>query len=207
VKKEALVFGNHGALFMNAMTWWDHKTGSVWSQVWGQALEGPLRGATLELIASELVPWETWRAAHPDTLALQPDGSSLGSGYRPETFQDLYVIGVALDGAATAFPYRAAAAVGLINDHVGSAPVLVAVDTKNRRVHVYLRLVEGRTLTFWDADGVVQDRETGSTWRLGTGTAVNGPLAGQVLRALPYVPAFPFAWKDFYPDSRWYLED
>ena len=42
VNGTAEIFGNQGALFMNAMTWWDHTTGSVWSQVWGRAIEGPL---------------------------------------------------------------------------------------------------------------------------------------------------------------------
>ena len=35
------IFGNQGALFMNAMTWWDHTTGSVWSQAWGRSSKGP----------------------------------------------------------------------------------------------------------------------------------------------------------------------
>jgi hypothetical protein len=28
VDGEEVVFGNQGALYMNAMTWWDHTTGS-----------------------------------------------------------------------------------------------------------------------------------------------------------------------------------
>ena len=34
---EVLVFGNQGALWGNAMTWWDHETGTVWSQPLGEA--------------------------------------------------------------------------------------------------------------------------------------------------------------------------
>jgi hypothetical protein len=29
-------------------------------------------------------------------------------------------------------------------------------------------------------------------------------LKGQALRGVPYIPAFPDAWRDFYPDSQWY---
>ena len=71
VSGEALVFGNQGGLFMNAMTWWDHASGSVWSQPWGRAIAGPLKGVELELLPSELVPWKTWRETHPNTLALK----------------------------------------------------------------------------------------------------------------------------------------
>ena len=47
---EAQIFGNQGALFMRAMTWWDHKTESIWSQPWGMAIDGPLEGTRLKLI-------------------------------------------------------------------------------------------------------------------------------------------------------------
>jgi hypothetical protein len=36
------------------------------------------------------------------------------------------------------------------------------------------------------------------------GVAIEGPLKGQALRSVPYIPAFDSAWRDFYPDSEWY---
>ena len=50
VNGETLVFGVQGALWMNAMTWWDHATGSIWSQPLGEAIAGPLRGETVQLV-------------------------------------------------------------------------------------------------------------------------------------------------------------
>ena len=41
---EVLMLGNQGALLGNAMTWWDHDTGSVWSQPLGEAVMGPRTG-------------------------------------------------------------------------------------------------------------------------------------------------------------------
>jgi hypothetical protein len=70
--------GNQGALFGNAMTWWDHDTGSVWMQPTGKAILGPLRGARLELLASTLTDWGSWRRSHPETLALDADGGPTG---------------------------------------------------------------------------------------------------------------------------------
>ena len=64
-----LRFGNNGALFRNAMTWWDHQTNSVWSQPWGTALFGDLKARALTQIPAEVTPWGTWLAEHPDTLA------------------------------------------------------------------------------------------------------------------------------------------
>ena len=75
------------------------------------------------------------------------------------------------------------------------------------QVLTYLRQVDELVLTFVQKDGTVRDQETGSTWRMEQGLALDGPLEGQVLRAVPYIPAFPSAWEDFYPDSRWYNSD
>ena len=72
---EELVFGNQGALWGNAMTWWDHGTGSIWSQPIAEAILGPRKGDRLELFPSTLTRWGPWREAHPETLAL--DGQSL----------------------------------------------------------------------------------------------------------------------------------
>ena len=200
VNGETFVFGNQGGLFMNAMTWWDHKTESVWSQPWGRAIAGPLKGTELTLLPSELVPWKTWREMHPDTLALKEGGRHLGRA----TPHDRFVIGVTLDEWATAFPYELAAEAGVVNDRVGPYPVVVHVNADSRAIHVYLRRVDERTLTFVQGDGAVQDEETGSTWQMDRGIAVEGPLKGQALRSEPYIPAFDSAWRDFYPDSEWY---
>ena len=48
------MFGNEGGLFMNAMTWWDWESQSVWSQ--GAAIDGELTGTRLALLSYELVP-------------------------------------------------------------------------------------------------------------------------------------------------------
>jgi hypothetical protein len=201
VNGETFVFGNQGGLFMNAMTWWDHKTESVWSQPWGRAIAGPLKGTELRLLPSELVPWKTWREMHPDTLALALGERRLARA----TPHDRFVIGVTLDRWATAFPYDLAADAGLVNDQVGPYPLVVHVNADSRAIHVYLRQVDERTLTFVQKDDTVQDEETGSTWQMERGIAVAGPLQGQALRGVPYIPAFDSAWRDFYPDSVWYV--
>ena len=66
---EEVIFGNQGALWGNAMTWWDHDTGSIWSQPLGEAILGPRKGERFELLPSTLTTWEAWQSAHPETLA------------------------------------------------------------------------------------------------------------------------------------------
>ena len=76
VDGEPIVLGNHGALFGNAMTWYDHETGSVWSQPTGEAILGPLTGTKLELLPSTLTTWGDWRDAPGMTPDVRMDASS-----------------------------------------------------------------------------------------------------------------------------------
>ena len=43
---------------MRAMTWWDQETRSIWSQPWGKAIEGPLKGTLLEMVPAGMMPWK-----------------------------------------------------------------------------------------------------------------------------------------------------
>ena len=85
-----IVLGNQGALWGNAMTWWDHETGSVWSQPLGEAILGPLTGTRLELLSSTLTTWDDWRAQHPSTLALDAPGGQ--SRFDAETLDTVAVV-------------------------------------------------------------------------------------------------------------------
>ena len=192
---------------MNAMTWWDHETDSIWSQPWGLAIGGPLKGTRLEMIAASITPWAPWLADHPDTLALHLEVGRLGIGPPRERFNDRYVIGVTLGEHAKGYPFRLASRQGVINDWLGPSPVLVLAVATTGAVHVYLRRVEGKELEFTMRDGELIDRQTGSTWNTSRGIAVDGPLKGTLLKQVPYMSAYDWAWKDFYPHSEFYGQD
>ena len=87
-------FGNAGALFMRAMTWYDHTTESIWSQPWGRAISGELEGAELKLLPSQLATWESWKQDYPNTLVLTTDADRVS--IFPERFSTDFVIGLVL---------------------------------------------------------------------------------------------------------------
>jgi hypothetical protein len=197
---EVHVFGNAGALFMNAMTWYDHKTHSIWSQPWGRAIEGPYKGVALFLLPSQLTTWSSWWEEHPDTLLMANDLDSIGF-YRQRFSRD-FVIGLVLGGDSKAYYFEDVAAEGVINDQFGEHPVVLWAEEDN--FHAYLRRVDGQVLAF-DLEGeYLLDRETGTKWALTTGLAVEGPLKGQSLQPVPSSSAYDWAWTDFYPDSEFY---
>ena len=115
----AIVFGNQGALWGNAMTWWDHDTGSIWSQPIGEAIAGPLKGRTLELLPSTLTTYGSWKAEHPGGLALDAPGGR--SGF------DLSRMAVVVDfgDEATAYDIPSLRDAGPANDVVSGVPIAV----------------------------------------------------------------------------------
>jgi hypothetical protein len=200
IEGKTYVFGNHGALWMNAMTWWDHETQSIWSQPWGRALVGPLKGTQLKLLPFSLVPWNTWRSEHPDTLALIVEGFNYGT-----TPRDEFVAGVAIGDLARGYPYPIIAELMVVNDLLGTIPVVVHTNPNTRSIHIFVRqLSDGTILTFTGTPDTLIDDQTGSTWNPVRGIATDGELKGQGIRELPYISSFDWAWLDFYPHSDFY---
>ena len=80
----------------------------------------------------------------------------------------------------------------VINDSVGGSEVVVIVRRKGPSGFGFLRSVDGQTLTFTMADGVVRDEETGSRWDDG-GRGISGPMTGARLTPVPSRSSFWFA--------------
>ncbi len=190
---------------MQAMTWWDHETESVWSQPWGAAIEGPLEGTRLEMIPASIIPWGTWIADHPETLLL--DESGRGRFRLREESSDNYVIGISIGDHARGYPFPLASRAGAINDTLGPFPILVLANIKTKAVQAYIRTVGDQDLEFILEDDILTDRQTGSTWDPVRGIAVAGPLRGQVLQKAPYMSSFDWAWYDFFPHTDFWGRD
>ncbi len=197
---ETQIFGNAGALYKNAMTWWDRETQSIWSQPTGRAIEGRRKGTELFLLPSEVTSWQNWLNKHPNTLLMSNDLPR--AGWRHQKFDPDFVVGIVLGRDARAYYYKDIAAVGIIQDQLGKTPLLVWAE--GEETAVYSRLHENGPLTFQLEDGLLRDQETDSTWDPSTGLALSGPLSGTALRQLPTLTSYDWAWADFYPQSAFY---
>jgi hypothetical protein len=186
---------------MNAMTWWDHETGSVWSQPWGRSIEGEYRGVELFLLPSEVTTWSNWKEAHPKSLAMINDVDRLSFGAR-QGFNPNFVLGLLLSGEAKAFYYRDVEAQGVVNDHFAGLPIVVWAS--NTGLNAYVRQVGDQVLTFEVQGDQILDVETSSTWDLARGLAVDGALIGEGLQGVPGSSSYDWAWLDFFPESEFY---
>ena len=196
VNGETLIFGVHGALWGNAMTWWDHSTGSIWSQPLGEAIAGPRKGQTVELVASEFTTWGAWRDEHPGTLAL--DAPAGPSGF---DLADFYIV-VDFTDEARAYPVPDLRRAGVVNDVVAGLEIAVVSDpTEPDRWAVFSRRV-GDTVVELEVDGeVLRDTVSGTTFDPTRGFALDGELQGEILDLLPGLTSFPGDYDTFWPDG------
>lgn len=112
------------------------------------------------------------------------------------------MIGVVLADNSKAYYYEDVSNKGTVNDILAGIPILLLA-TKNNYSTFYRR-VEDQVLTFQFVKGQLTDEETGSTWDPSRGLAIDGPLAGRSMQAIPCLSSFDWAWVDFYPESDFY---
>lgn len=219
VGDEILEFGVSGKLIMNLLVMYDRQTDSLWSQLLGKAVRGPLEGTELEYVPALMTTWSDWKARHPQTQAIvkgyKGNRDSYASYYasqsagvigetriddRLQTKQ--FVIGVDTGLATMAFPFSVLNREPVANAQVGELPVLVVFDAGNANGVAYSRRVGDRVLTFESASNdKLRDLETGTLWNSFEGDAIEGPLAGERLDRVKSTIIFWFGWKDFHPDT------
>jgi hypothetical protein len=226
-------FGVSGNLRNSDLVMWDDITKSWWQQFTGEGIVGVHAGDQLELLPSLLVSFGEFVKQYPDGVVLSPGGRNYGTnpyvGYdtsaRPflfdgevddRLFATERVLGVVLNGMATAYPFPALRENPVINDQIGDFDVLViwqsgAASALHDRViddskdvgmaAMYDREIDGQTLTFsLNASDEIVDDQTGSVWNV-FGTALSGELEGAQLRQHLAFPHFWFAWAAFRPET------
>ncbi len=216
-------FGVSGKLIMNAMVMYDRETDSLWSQFLGKAVDGPMKGQTLDLIPSQLTNYRNWTELHPDTLVLDTQwnipvedhyvpyyfGPAAGINGEENPDERLYgkelVVGVVGQEEQIAYNYRDLLEAPVLNQVFEGVPIVVAVDPDAGGTAVYRSEADGQILTFENFDEVsMTDVQTKSVWDKASGRAVSGPMIDVQLEPFPYILSFWFAWSDFYPDTLLY---
>jgi len=225
-----LSFGVTGKLWRDSLVMYDRETGSTWSHVMGEAMAGPLKGQTLKLVPALITTWAHWKRLYPAGKVLAKRGGVFGPSGSSNVYQSYFedpnrlgifgtrnpdqvlpgkefVLGVTAGGARVAYAFRRLSRQPLVNDTAGGEPVVVAFAARDATAAAFSRRAGERALTFTNLrqqDGVwmMDDRETGSTWRAFEGSAVAGKLKGARLEPLAATQAFWFAWKQIHPETR-----
>lgn len=226
---QTLSFGVSGMLLRDSLVMYDRQTHSLWTQVDGLGIRGPLKDATLQIVPAIHTTWNAWKRLYPDSTVLRktrPGGSQYGSYNRDRNALGILgrknvddrldgkdrVLGVRQGDAATVFPLESVRKARLVEATVGELRVVLASASPDDPVQVYDRRVGERSLSFALVDvqptgPALRDAETGTTWRLSDGVATHGPLQRQRLIRVAAHSAFWFGWQGFFPDSEvWQAE-
>ena len=194
---KSLILGNQGGLWGNAMTWWDHDTGSIWSQPLGEAIAGPRKGERLDPYPVTLTKWDAWLESHPQTLALDVPGRS--------TNFDLEQMAIVVDfgDESAAYFVRPLREVGAINDTVAGFDIAVVIDPANeQRWAVFSRQLDSSVAELELISEGLVDTKSGTVFDPFLGIGISGPLADQDLARLPSFTSFTSDYETFFPDGR-----
>ncbi len=190
---EVLDFGHEGVLYRNSFVMYDQQTRSLWVHTTGEAIKGPMRGAGLTFIPSEVVTWEVWKERYPETLVLDRGGEDTGfmGTFTLSEEAEEFGFSVGSGTKATLFAVTTLKTEGLIEERDQLAVYLKDSET----FRAYAR--EGRSFRL-DGAGRLTDA-SGSQWDAITGESMTA--GGIPLTRLPATPWLIRRWKKFYPDS------
>jgi hypothetical protein len=205
----------------------DEETGTYWQQISGQAVAGPLKGQHLEIISADELTFKLWRTEQPKGTVLDDEGkfsahyakkdwdvrmkkmptvlSYAEAGRQP---RDL-MLGIQAFGASRAFPYETVLKEKLIQDRVGSEPILLVVGPDGQSVRSFRRRIppalavataraQNDTPEFYrlEDDGTVMDSITGAKWNFQGCTP-----EGVCLERIDIIKDYWFDWRHYHPDT------
>lgn len=134
-------FGVSGLLCQQNLLLFDHDTESLWSQLRGRAVAGPLAGTYLRLLPVNMTTWRIWKAEHPQTLVL-----SLQTGYKRDYSRDPYrdwpldrrmALVISSNGQTKIYPYsELKKAGGALQDEIAALTFTILFDAKQQSATV-----------------------------------------------------------------------
>ncbi|CAK7023098.1 MAG: hypothetical protein DELT_02494 [Desulfovibrio sp.] len=221
-------FGVTGELLNANTLLYDRMTGSIWSQLTGTCIEGPLVGKRLSPIQVTWARWKGARDRYPKAQVLSRSTGykrnygrdPYGSYQRPGNYYDdlrlLYpvrsldtrlppkkrILGIEREKIAGAVQIDAVKEAGLLNMALGMLQLVAFYDNDLETVHIFERKALGdtRTLNFAFLDGKIVDNETKSEWTV-DGLCTYGRYREKRLTPVLHTNAMWFAWAAFYPQT------
>jgi hypothetical protein len=199
----------------------DEETGSWWQQVSGKAILGALKGTQLEAVPQDELTFTRWRFERPNGRVLRPDPQIERAGKYAEADWEAnvaklpvvtpgidkrlapreIVIGVTVNGAAKAYPFRALQQQSPIVDTIGITPVVIVLGDDGQSVRAFTRVVDGKTLDLFARPDskplVLVDADTGTEWDF-AGRALRGTHAGKQLQQVNALRDYWFDWQTYH---------
>ena len=213
-------FQASGSLWQDAMVMQDIETGSLWSQVSGEAIAGPLEGSRLNLFPSSMTTYEQFKQTYPRGLLLKKplrglpnsnyqeyfsDRTKLGIFGRVDKFRRLkgkeLVIGVRMNDKQAAVTKKVLKKKGYARLNKLSPQVVITYDEASLTISAFslAGLSKDHIDDLQFKDGQLSLKDSDISWNAVTGRLQSGQ--GDDLPAVPFTTAYWFAWISFFPDT------
>lgn len=205
----------------------DTETGTWWQQITGQAIYGPLRGASLELVPSDELSFGEWKSevSGGRVLAEVPKyRKEYDSNWEAEVAKlpvvisfpgtelksrDI-VVGLKMDGASRAYPWDTLLKQSPVMDRVHGEPLLIVIGPDHKSFRVFASRIDGQDTEFFlkgeetsSTAWSLVDSTTASEWNF-QGCAISGPSRGKCLDHVPAFKDYWFDWRNYHPDTTIY---
>ena len=224
---EETTFGVSGLLYNSNLIPYDRNTGSNWSQIRMECVNGPLISTDPVILPLVEMPWKTWKKFYPESRIVSTEtGHSRSYGSYPygnyKTRSSLIfpaipaddrlhlkerVMAVIIRGEAKAYRFEDFGEdFTVIHDNFSDTQVVIAGIRENFMVALNAMTGDGQELTFTAGPEAMTllDQE-GNEWNL-FGVAVSGPRKGEQLKPLKSFMGYWFSIAAFYPEPLIYNE-
>lgn len=213
VDNQVLTFRASGSLWKDAQVMVDEQTNSLWAQVSGVCIDGPLIGKKLKLFPVSHTIYATFQAVYLNGLLLKKtEKGPQVSGY------DQYFFSADRCGIfGHAYPFNRIPPKELIfGIRLESMNFAITRDQLLKEIFYSIKFRGERILVIYDrasesvcafklkanrikieGNEIVADN---NRWNAFSGKSIDGTVAD--LEPLPVITSFWFAWKNFFPDSR-----
>jgi hypothetical protein len=211
-------------IYENSLALIDRQTASVWQQLDGRIISGPLAAQGLSLQPTILTQgsWDDWTELYPETLVLPqfPDYIHQYSRINlkdssPELYftellnkderlpSDAIILGTNISNLYRAYTVNEADFQnGVINDNLGGTPLVIFINENNSGGMVYHAMIDDQVLSFSKMQDRIVDN-TGSTWDR-SGRAIEGDYAGSQLMPLASLLTDWSTWSLYHPETSIY---
>lgn len=218
-------FGSSGLLYRSNKLMYDRPTNSLWNNLTGEPVAGPLAesGIVLEKLPLVVSTWKAWRERHPDTLVLDPKATGLDRDYSESPYASYFasdetmfpvwlrddslgtkewVFGLVIRGRPKAYPIEVLKDERVTHDTLGDEPLVLVTDRDSGAVRAYRRSRPDQRFRQGTERDTLIEENTERGFRVGE----DGLHAsdGETLARLAGHNAFWFGWYAFFPTTAVY---
>ena len=194
----------------------DEETGSLWSHVIGESLQGTHKGKILKTLQVVQTNWNTWVKQHQDTKVLKKSEEIKSSSYekyfenpnRLGIFRTIYLQD-RMPGKTLVYGISSGVHQLAVLDSLLIQGKLRQTDLGDDRIIIF-KSKDGGLRVFKDGGYIFKEKtesrffmdvKTRSIWDFDQGKCIKGKLSGTELEAVPVTLAYWFAWSTYFPNT------